>query len=381
MSDPFAAIRPFNDEEVRPVIDRLLRSNDFLDAMTRLRGGSIALLPGWFARPVLRLYLARRLRGVVCVHDLQMEVKDYVERMIEDRTAGFSVSGLDTLDSNVACLFISNHRDIALDPTLTNYALHRAQRETLRIAIGDNLLTEPWVADLMRLNKCFIVQRSASGPRELLAASKLLANYIRHSLQVDNVPVWIAQREGRAKDGVDRTEPAVIKMLSLSRDKSSEEFAEHMAALRIVPVSIAYELDPCDGSKAHELFTRGTTGAYQKTEQEDVASIGLGISGSKGCVHVHFCQPLNAALDDPAAVAKAIDTEVVGGYRLHTSNIFAYRRLHGDCDTSMLDVFQGSYSERAFTARIDALPAAERAYALAAYANPVERKLALLGAQ
>jgi hypothetical protein len=139
------------------------------------------------------------------------------------------VSGLESLDTDRAYLFISNHRDIAMDPAFTNYALHRAGHETLRIAIGDNLLTEPWVADLMRLNKSFIVQRSASGPRELLAASRLLSRYIRHSLQVDNVPVWIAQREGRAKDGVDRTEPAVIKMLSLSRDKQSRSLSERIS--------------------------------------------------------------------------------------------------------------------------------------------------------
>lgn len=377
MSDPFAAIRPFNDEEVRPVIERLLHSRDFLGAMARLRLGEAARYFSWITLPAARWYLARRLRGINSVHDLQMFIKGYMERMIEDTTAGFSVSGLESLDPDTAYLFISNHRDIAMDPAFTNYALHRAGHDTLRIAIGDNLLTEPWVADLMRLNKSFIVQRSASGPRELLAASKLLSQYIRHSIQEENVPVWIAQREGRAKDGIDRTETGVIKMLSLSRDKATEEFDAHVQSLRIVPVSISYELDPCDALKAHELYMRKETGAYEKAAQEDVASIGRGISGHKGCVHVHFGEPLAAGLADAAAVARAIDEQVLRGYRLHRSNLLAHQRLHGERALPELSISEGSCSARAFHARIDAIPEAERPYALAAYANALERTLDL----
>jgi hypothetical protein len=378
VSDPYAAIRPFNDDEVRPVIERLLRSDGFVAAMAKFRFGRSAAFWGWALKPLTRQVLGRRLRDVHTVHDVQMVIKHYVERMIDETTAGFTFSGLDELDSGCAYLFISNHRDITLDPAFTNYALHLAGHDTLRIAIGDNLLTESWVADLMRLNKSFIVQRSASGPRELLAASKLLASYIRDSVQADNVPVWIAQREGRAKDGIDRTEPAVIKMLSLSRNKREESFADHIAGLRIVPVSIAYELDPCDGMKAREMQLRRATGTYEKTEQEDVNSIGRGISGSKGRVHVHFGVPLGADYADPAAVAAAIDEQIVRGYRLHSTNVLAHRILHGDRDLSMLQVAEGSCSEAAFRGRIEALPEEDRPYALAAYANAVDARLGLV---
>lgn len=381
MSDPFAAIRPFNDDEVRPVLDRLLGNRDFLAAMVRLRFGEAARHFNWLLSPLVRYYLSRQAASIHSVHDLQMLIRGYVERMIDETTAGFTVSGLEGLEKDRAYLFISNHRDIAMDPAFTNYALHLAGHDTLRIAIGDNLLTEPWVADLMRLNKSFVVQRSASGPRELLAASKLLSEYIRHSVQQDNVPVWIAQREGRAKDGIDRTEPAIIKMLSLSRDKQSEAFAEHIAQLRIVPVSISYELDPCDGLKAHELYMKQETGRYEKAEREDVTSIGLGISGSKGHVHVHFAEPLSVAFETPAEVARAIDEAVLRGYRLHPSNMLAHRMLHGERDLSMLEVAEGSCSERAFAERMEALPEAHRPYALAAYANAVEGKLSLLEKQ
>ena len=250
MSDPFADIRPYRDDEVAPVLERLLADDEFLGAIASLRMGRVAALVPALVRPLVRFGLAREVRGVKDIGGVQDIIKRYMDRMIESTTGGFGISGLEQLDPERPYLFMSNHRDIAMDPAFTNYALHQGGRETVRIAIGDNLLTTPWASDLMRLNKSFIVKRSVSGPRELLAASKNLANYIQHSLQVENAPIWIAQREGRAKDGVDRTEPAIIKMLSLSRDKRNAEFGEHIGKLNIVPVSISYELDPCDALKA-----------------------------------------------------------------------------------------------------------------------------------
>ncbi|MFT4767162.1 MAG: 1-acyl-sn-glycerol-3-phosphate acyltransferase [Glaciecola sp.] len=377
MSDPFAAIRPYNDGEVRPTINRLLGSKDFLNAMLRLRFGDSILPFSGLLRPLARIYLRRQFAGVQGVADLQMRVKVYVERLIEDSSAGLSVSGLEHLDPKSAHLFISNHRDIAMDPALTSYALRRAGYQTLRIAIGDNLIREQWVADLMRLNKSFVVKRSVSGPRELLANSKLLAQYIRFSVQDDKAPIWIAQREGRAKDGRDRTEAAVIKMLSLSRDKQSESFGDHIASLRIVPVAISYELDPCDAMKALELSQRESTGSYKKTDQEDVASIGQGISGDKGRIHVHFGTPLGSGLGSPAEVAAAIDTQIVSAYRLHPVNVWAYKRLGGEADLSGIDVAEGSCSKAEFNSRIDALAESERPFALASYANALRSVLEL----
>ncbi|WP_439102107.1 1-acyl-sn-glycerol-3-phosphate acyltransferase [Congregibacter sp.] len=376
MSDPFAAIRPYNDGEVRPAIDRLLGSEDFLKAMLRLRFGSWILSFAPLLRPFARFYLRRQFADVDGVHELQMRVKVYVERMIEDTTAGLTVSGLEHLDPERAHLFISNHRDIAMDPALTNYALHRAGHQTLRIAIGDNLLKEQWVADLMRLNKSFIVQRSVSGPRELLANSKLLARYIRSSVQEDNVPIWIAQREGRAKDGRDRTEAAIIKMLSLSRDKQKESFGDHVASLRIVPVAISYELDPCDAMKARELSQRQSAGDYQKSEQEDVASIGQGIAGNKGRVHVHFGTPLGSDFESPAEVATAIDAQIIQGYRLRPVNLWAYQALEGAADPG-LEIAEGSCSKKIFDERVEAMSEDERPFALASYANALRSLLEL----
>jgi hypothetical protein len=274
---------------------------------------------------------------------------------------------------------MSNHRDIAMDPAFTNYALHGQSHETARIAIGDNLLTKPWVADLMRLNKSFIVKRSVSGPRELLAASKNLANYIQHSLLEEHVPIWIAQREGRAKDGVDRTEPVIIKMISMSRNKREQDFGEHIQSLGIVPVAISYELDPCDAMKANELYLKATEGRYEKGEQEDVSSIARGIAGDKGRVHVSFGTPLGPGLDTPEAVAREVDRQVISEYCLHPTNLYAYRRLYGEDAPVPQNLYleEGDCTEAVFEARIEAMPEAHRPYALGIYANAVVSKLAL----
>jgi len=379
LTDPFADIRPYRDEEVAPVLARLLNDPEFLGAIASLRLGRWARFAPGLLRPLVRYMLAREVRGVADVRSMQMVIRRYMDRMIESATGGFSVSGLEQLEAARPYLFMSNHRDIAMDPAFTNYALHRNHRETVRIAIGDNLLTKPWVSDLMRLNKSFIVKRSASGPRELLAASKNLANYIQHSLLEENAPIWIAQREGRAKDGIDRTEPVVIKMLSMSRDKRAQEFGEHIRQLGIVPVSISYELDPCDAMKARELHQLASQGSYEKGEQEDVASIGQGIAGDKGRVHVSFGTPLGAGLETPEAVATEIDRQIILGYCLHPTNLYAYRMLHGDDSPVPDDLYleEGDCSQAEFEARIGSMPAAHRPYALAIYANAVTSKLAL----
>ena len=379
MTDPFADIRPYRDEEVAAVLARLLDDNEFLGAIASLRLGRLARFAPVLTRRVVRYFLAREVRGIADVDGMQTVIKRYMDRMIESATGGFSVSGLEQLNPVRPYLYMSNHRDIAMDPAFTNYALHRNNYDTVRIAIGDNLLTKPWVADLMRLNKSFIVKRSVSGPRELLAASKNLANYIQYSITQENADIWLAQREGRAKDGVDRTEPVIIKMLSMSRDKRAQEFSDHILALGIVPVAISYELDPCDALKASELCQRASQGDYEKGAQEDIASIAQGIAGDKGRVHVSFGTPLAGALDTPEAAAKEVDRQIISLYCLHPTNMFAYHMLHGEDAPVPADLYleEGDCSRAEFEARIAAMPEAHRPYALAIYANAVVSKLAL----
>ena len=381
MSDQFADIRPYRDDEVQPVLRRLLRSPEFLGAMASLQLERMTRLVPWLTPSLVGCFLRWELRNVTDIASMQVVIKRYMDRMIAASTGGFTVSGLENLAPDQSFLFMSNHRDIAMDPAFINYALHLQGRETVRIAIGDNLLTKPWVSDLMRLNKSFIVKRSLSGPRQLLAATKTLSSYIRHSLQVEQSPIWIAQREGRAKDGVDLTEPAIIKMLAMGRDKRKESLAQYIGSLNIVPVAISYELDPCDGLKAAELYQLATEGCYEKGEQEDIASIAQGISGNKGRVHVSFGTPLETGFETPEEVAAAADRQVYSLYCLHPTNVYAYRMLHGESADLPEDVYleEGDCTRAEFVSRINALPVAHRPFALAIYANAVTAKLAMDG--
>ncbi len=372
--DQFADIRPYNDAEVSAVLEGLLADPEFIGAICRLKFKGLA---GWLGLPLralVRRVLRRELSGVNDVRTFQLVIERYMSGMIEDSTAGFSVSGLDGLEPDTPYLFMSNHRDITLDPAFTNYALWHNGFDTVRIAIGDNLLTKPYVSDLMRLNKSFIVKRSARGPREVLKAYRELSAYIRHSIQQEGANIWIAQREGRAKDGIDRTEPAIIKMLAMSQDRKQEGFGEFIASLNIVPVSISYELDPCDSLKALELHELATNGSYEKAEHEDVASIATGISGDKGQVHVAFGTPLGAGFDTPEQVAAEMDRQVIQNYCLHNTNLYAWRMLHQSDPELPLQDLAGSCSEERFKQRMQAIPPAHRDFALGIYANAIASK-------
>ena len=382
MTDLFADIRPYNDAEVSPVLERLLLDPELLENLAKLRLPKLtARFPG-LIRPLVRWILRRELRGIDSVNTLQALVKKYMDRMIESSTDQFTISGLAELDPERPFLFMSNHRDIALDPAFVNYALYHNEHDTVRIAIGDNLLSKPFAADLMRLNKSFIVKRSTKGPRQMLAAYKHLSAYIRHSIERDGSSIWIAQREGRAKDGIDITEPAVIKMLTMAQNKAEESFADFVNRLHIVPIAISYEYDPCDGAKARELYEKATLGSYRKAEHEDLKSIALGITGTKGDVHVSFGKPLCGEFANPDAVAAEVDRQVIAEYVLHPTNFFAYQRLYGSYPALPCGADHVAFREadhrailQKFAQRIEALPEAHRPYALAIYANPVLSKL------
>ena len=193
----FESIRPYRDDEVAAVLDRLLADPAFLQTLLRFRFPRLAGPLGWLLKPVIAHRLRREVAGINSVDALQSKLEPYVDRVIERASDGISYSGLEQLQSGRPYLYIANHRDIVMDPAFVNYALYHAGQPTPRIAIGDNLLQKPFVGDLMRLNKSFIVQRSVSGRREKLAAYQLLSAYINHSIRTEQQSVWIAQAEGR----------------------------------------------------------------------------------------------------------------------------------------------------------------------------------------
>lgn len=326
----FDDIRPYNDSEVPAVISRLIADTEFIDLLLSRKAPLLAKICPWLLRPLLRRTLLKAAKNINSVDDLQGYIKLSLKNLVDRTTDGFSVSGLDKLDEGKAYLFLSNHRDIALDPAMVNLALDYADRDTVRIAIGDNLLSKPFASDLIRVNRSFIVRRSITGRREKLEALKTLSSYIRHSINNDGVSVWIAQREGRAKDGHDRTETALLKMLALSKAKE-QSFAEAIAGLNIVPVAISYEYDPCDIDKGRELYTKGQGEEYVKEEFEDLDSIQKGFVGYKGRVHVAFGEPVNLQQTEGELnadnLAEIIDQQVYTHYKLFPSNIVACQIL------------------------------------------------------
>ena len=368
--DPFAEIRPYSNLDAPEVLKRLSRDTELAETIALWRLPRVNALWPALAKQMGKVWLWLAARQLRTVEDLQNLIAPNLSRMIK-KTSLFTVSGIDELDLSVARVYLGNHRDIVMDPAYANYALYRAGASTLAIAIGDNLLSKPWVADLMRLNKSFVVKRNVSGPRALLAATKLLSQYIRDSVNTGRDPIWIAHREGRAKDGRDLTEPAVIKMLTLSRERG-EAPERVLSSLSIVPLVIAYEVDPCDALKAAELAAGE---GYVKAEFEDVSSIARGITGEKGCVHLHFGEALPANLSVEEVVA-ALDRQMAQHYRLYQTNRWAWEWLHGESVPASLTFHKGSVTEQSFRARIESAPSEHRQWLLTMYANPVSRQLA-----
>lgn len=383
LNDPFHDIRPYNDDEILPVLDNLLSDDGFVSSISQFNFPRLyRFFPG-ILKSLARRTLQRQLKEVNSVARMQDVIAGYMDRMIERTTTELTHSGLEALPRDRSYLFVSNHRDIAMDPAFVNYMLYHAGFETLYIAIGDNLLKKPFVTDLMRLNKSFIVKRSLKG-RELLKSSKQLSEYIHHCIELHR-NVWIAQREGRAKDGIDRTETALLKMLAMAR--RSEGLAAALHHLHIVPVSISYEFDPCDGLKADELYQKQTTGTFVKTDQSDIESIVTGMVGFKGRVHVAFGQPLDLDSDDDEQAARAIDRQVVGNYRLHTTNVLALQRLRAldselpalseEGEQFMADFAIDRQVADKFNQRLSAMPADIQPLALRMYANPLLSRFAV----
>lgn len=387
MTDPFKDIRPYNDDEIRTVLNLLLANDEFIRSIAGFSNPRLfKILPAavcWAARRKLTV----QLKNVNDVKSMQAVIAIYMGKMIERTTTALTHSGLEGLSREKSYLFISNHRDIAMDPAFVNYMLYRAGFETLHIAIGDNLLKREFVSDLMRLNKSFIVKRSLKG-RELLKSSRQLSEYIHHCIKT-HCNVWIAQREGRAKDGVDKTEAALLKMLAMSQ--RPKPIAEALESLHIIPVSISYEFDACDALKGSELYQKAELGSYQKDEKSDIHSIVTGMIGYKGHVHVAFGRELLLGSADDDAIAQLIDEQIIGNYHLHGTNVLAVESLRlldqtlvpalSDEGLNYLAAFQINPVTRAqFHDRVASLDTRVQQYVLQMYANPFFSRYALASA-
>lgn len=372
-------IRPFDPEELPAAFERLLSDAQFQQVLGYLYPG----VP----------LEAIKTKMMACKTNLEFQLAfcyGFLKDLMAKASKGFDMN-VEAVDVTKRYTFVSNHRDIVLDSALLDVLLYDAGfNTTCEIAIGDNLLSLPWVKDLVRLNKSFIVQRSLS-PREFLMASKKMAEYMHYVVGEKNDNIWIAQREGRAKDSNDRTQPSILKMMAMGGEGSP---VDRLRQLHIVPLAISYEYDPCDFLKAAEFQLKRDVPGWKKTALDDVNSMRTGIMGYKGEVHYHCAPCIDGFLDNLSpdipktkvfdVIAEHIDKEIFRNYRLYPSNYIALDMLESN------EAHAGRYTaenKAAFEkylqgqiARID-IPNKDEAFLrermLTMYANPARNSLAV----
>ena len=363
-NDPvFDDIRPCRDDEVQSELKKIVSDDLVLNSILKFRY-PVSYKPfSFILKPLVKAYLSKKIKNIKTIRDFQLIVADFVKNMSEKTTDGVELVGFDRLEKNKGYLFISNHRDISLDPAYIDYALFESKLDTVRIAIGDNLLRMPAATSLMRLNKSFIVKRSIEAPREKLKAFNQLSSYIGLSIEEGN-SVWIAQREGRAKDGNDKTEEAVLKMIGLYGRQKKMDFASYMKSLNIIPVSITYEYDPNDLNKANELYQKKANGEYKKDQFEDIDTIARGIREYKGRVKLVAGEPIKDGFETAEELAAIIDKFIWSKYELYPSSLLSYGT----------DVGVSSQEKEKFLQRINQYPEHLRELIKAMYAAPVKNK-------
>ena len=324
----FESMRSFEDSEVQSAIKSLLEDTRFrrtvLDRM--LKG-----IPMWAVKLYLRLF--KTINGF----QLGVIYPFILKKILRKSSDGFSHNFKKVMPKNREdYLFLSNHRDIVLDSAYLDYILLPSGKSSVEIGIGNNLLIYPWIETLVRLNRSFVVNRSASAA-ELLEASEKLSSYIRFVITQKRKPVWLAQREGRAKDSDDRTQKSVLKMLTMSGEGS---LCERLASLHITPLTISYEYDPCDYLKAQEFQLKRDNPGFKKSKQDDLDNMKTGMTGFKGHIHYQVSEPIDkeiAELDESVPrnqyldqVAAIIDKHIFKGYKIYPSNRIALDMLRGD---------------------------------------------------
>lgn len=313
----FDSIRPYQDQEVNSTLRKLAFDKDIVNTIIDTKSYPlINKLP--FSRMLISLMLWIRVRNIETIREYQDIFEGIVNNIVQTTIDNFSVSGIDNLDKNKSYLFISNHRDITLDSALLNLTLHQNGFNTTNNAVGNNLLSEKWASDLMRLNRSFIIDRSDKSKKDIYKSLFLASEFISMSLKDKNESIWIAQKQGRSKDGIDFTDPSVLKMIHLSDRKTNID--EFFNSLSVVPISISYEKDPNDLLKAKELYLTSMNTEYTKEPKEDLQSIADGITGDKGNVHLSIGEVIHFDDNCYEASAKLITDQINDLYKCHATN-------------------------------------------------------------
>lgn len=373
----FDDIRPYNDSEVHPALERIVANPLFSNISKYLFPGMDENL---FKQALLSCYTK---------DDFQVKIMSrIVDKVLADTTKGLSYEGMEYFDGGKKYLIVSNHRDIVLDSAIIQLILYKAGTQTTEIAVGDNLITSSFIEDITRCNKMIKVVRSTS-PREVYTTSKKLSEYMRCNVSTQESSIWIAQRNGRTKDGADVTEQGVLKMFDMS---GSGDFVKDFAELHIMPASISYEYEPCDLYKAVEMYIKRRQ-KYVKAEGEDLNSILTGIMQPKGRVHIQFNEPVTLQeIEDAAqldknerfkALGAAMDRKILANFKLWPNNFIAYDMLNGGgrfagkYTVEEKEAFEGYVTDKLGKAGIEADMDELREIFLSIYANPVVSYLSL----
>ena len=377
--DDFADIRPYDDHLFHEKISSLVRQPGFEHAVR------------YVMPDVDYEQFVQKLLTVKSQMDFQLKIMGpFLELLVARTTDGLSMSGLENYDPSKAHTFITNHRDIVLDASFLNLCFIREHLPITQVAIGNNLLIFDWITDLVKLNRSFIVKRD-TGVREALEAARHLSAYIHYVIGTMKESVWIAQREGRAKDSNDLTQESVVKMLSLGGHGDSKE---NILDLSIMPVSISYEYDPNDYLKVREFLLRRRDPKFKKSQRDDLFSMETGLLRHKGRVHFHLGKCINSGLEASEAEGRAqvvheactlIDRSIHCGYYIYPCNYIAHDEVTGT------QTYADKYTEadvKAFDAYIDTQLAKvdvndisddERIFMrqmmLTMYANPLKNQL------
>lgn len=369
----FDAIRPFYDSEVNNALKSSL-NHPMMKALMN------------FTFPNVDDEIWKnKLTETHSIRDFQCNfIYNSVQKVLEKSSDGLSTSGFEKLEPNTSYLFISNHRDIILDTSLLNVALFDHGLVMTASAIGDNLVKKAFLHTLSKLNRNFVVQRGLS-PRELLGSSKNMSEYIAQLLLKENRSVWIAQREGRTKDGNDATHSGVLKMLSMGSEE--KDIMSYFKKIKIVPVSLSYEYDPTDALKMPQLLAEAKQEIYIKEKNEDFITLLSGIIGQKKRIHIHIGDVLKDEIEQISAMeqnpnkqiqllTQKIDDSILQSYKLWPTNYIAYDMLY------KTNQFENKYTseeqqlfQRRLEMRIDENSPVLREGFLAMYANPVVNKL------
>ena len=369
----FDSIRPFYDAEINAAISSTVNHPMMKSLMN-------------FTFPDVEDEVWKeQLKKTHSIRDFQCNfIYHSIKKVLGKSSDGLTTSGFEKLEQNTSYLFISNHRDIILDTSLLNTCLFDHGLVMTASAIGDNLVQKAFLHTLAKLNRNFLVQRGLS-PREMLQSSKLLAEYIAQLLLRENRSVWIAQREGRTKDGNDATNPGVLKMLAMGSDEKN--LMDYFRKVKIVPVSISYEYDPTDALKMPQLMAEAKNEKYVKDKNEDFMTLLSGIIGQKKRIHIHVGKVLDTEIDTIStqvdnsnkqiqALAQAIDDSILKSYKLWPTNFIAYDILNQtNTYSDRYTATEKSLFERRLEMRIDENNAVALQGFLAMYANPVVNKI------